>query len=220
MKNGKFQEGLRAIIIGIENIHDANIIHRDIHSGNILTDGTVRTTICDLGLCKSSTESSSEDIYGVIPYMAPEIFQRQTYTMASDIYSFGVIMWEVVTRRRPFWYRSHDTELIIDICNGLRPQIFADVPEGYVNLMQLCWDNEPNKRPTAVDISEKLVQMRNNEVDHRTEVKIPSDIGPNTNNSGAIYSSRLLTGTTNSAMSLICIVQFVTRFADLKIHIN
>ncbi len=70
--------------------------------------------------------------------MAPEIFQGQKYTTASDIYSFGMIMWELMTGRMPFWDRYHDTELIIEICDGFRPPIVTNAPEGYIELMQKC----------------------------------------------------------------------------------
>ncbi|CAI2198059.1 19081_t:CDS:1, partial [Funneliformis geosporum] len=78
---------------GLSAIHKTNIIHRDLHSGNILiNDKNVsiynRIKIGDLGLSKSATEADVNDTYGIIPYMAPEVLQGQKYTTASDIYSF------------------------------------------------------------------------------------------------------------------------------------
>src|SRR5215475_12096446 len=84
--------------------------------------------------------------------MVPEIFQGQKYTTASDIYSFGMIMWEFMTARRPFWDRNHNTDLIIDICDGIRPPIVTNAPEGYIELMRKCWHSDPNQRPTASDL--------------------------------------------------------------------
>ena len=70
-----------------------------------------------MGISKSATESTDDnnENYGIIPYMAPEIFLGQKYTSASDIYSLGMIMWELMTGRRPFWDRNHDTDLILEI---------------------------------------------------------------------------------------------------------
>ncbi|CAG8749811.1 14312_t:CDS:1, partial [Racocetra fulgida] len=59
----------------------------------------------------------TKEIYGVIPYIAPEIFIREKYTTVSDIYSFGMIMWEMTTGQKPFYDRNHDEYLILDILN-------------------------------------------------------------------------------------------------------
>jgi len=196
---------LKYIISGLKGIHNTETIHRDLHSGNILNHDSYVTTICDLGLSKSSTTSTDDDeeIYGVIPYVAPEIVQGEKYTVASDIYSFGMIMWEFMTGRRPFWNRIHDTELIIEICDGLRPPIVTNAPDGYIKLMQECWNSDPNERPTAADIGKKLNDMNYVELKNHTKIIKSPDIGPiTTNNSGAIYSSRLLSGMIKSAISI------------------
>ncbi|CAI2184795.1 14646_t:CDS:2, partial [Funneliformis geosporum] len=135
---------------GLSRIHKKSIIHRDFHSGNILIEDN-DSKIGDLGLSKSATEADDNETYGIIPYMAPEVLQGQKYTKASDIYSFGMIMWECMTGRRPFWDRSHDTELIIDICDGLRPPTVDIVaPEGYIEIMKECWDPDQSKRPAGI----------------------------------------------------------------------
>jgi serine/threonine protein kinase len=201
------------ILRGLENMHGAKIVHRDFHSGNIFIKDTYvnDARIGDLGLSKSATAESTDDDnnenYGIIPYMAPEIFQGQKYTEASDIYSLGMIMWEVMTGRRPFWNRSHDTDLIIEIVDGLRPPIVTNAPEGYIELMKECWHSDPNKRPTVTDIHKKIIKMQNNENMYvganPTKIIKSPDIGPVTiNNPGAIYKSRPLSCMINSAMSL------------------
>ncbi|CAI2168015.1 18481_t:CDS:2, partial [Funneliformis geosporum] len=77
-------------------------------------------------------KNNVNEYYGVIPFIAPEIFQGQKfkkYTKASDVYSFGMIMWELMTGRRPFWDQNYDTELIMKICDGFRPPIVTNAPE-------------------------------------------------------------------------------------------
>ena len=201
-------DNLGNIIRGLVNMHGVNIIHRDFHSGNIFFDPIAY--IGDLGISKSATETTDDnnENYGIIPYMAPEIFQGQKYTQASDIYSFGMIMWEFMTARRPFWDRDHDTELIIDICDGLRPPIVTNAPDGYIELMNECWHSDPEKRPEATDILKKISNMEIKEGENcrngnPTKIIESSDIGPVTKcNLGAVYKSRPLSGMINSAMSL------------------
>src|SRR4051812_9785444 len=152
-------EKLYYIITGLNDIHKTNIIHKDYHSRNIFLTDTF-AVIGDLGISKSALEDSNNEIYGIIPYVAPEVFQRQKYSKASDIYSFGMIMWELITGRKPFWDQNHDTELIIRICDGFHPPIISNTPEGYIELMQECWHSDPMKRPTAVNLMDKIKNMR------------------------------------------------------------
>ncbi|GBB98852.1 hypothetical protein RclHR1_03340013 [Rhizophagus clarus] len=177
---------LEDIIKGLSNIHDANIIHRDLHSGNILVDGQYSAKLCDLGTSKSATDNDdNNEIHGIIPFIAPEVLQGKKYTRASDIYSYGMIMWEIMVGRRPFWDRKHNTELIIDTCNGLRPPIVTNAPEGYIDLMKECWHDDPEKRPTANEILEKINRVYANECKNETKIIESSDIGPVIrNNSG------------------------------------
>ena len=121
-----------------------------------------------------------------------------------------MIMWELMTGRRPFWDRNHNTELIIEICDGLRPPIVTNAPEGYIELMQECWHSDPNKRPTATKLCEKIWNIWIKEtkpfykfnVQTTTQIIKSPDIGPiTTNNPGAIYKSRSLSIMIKSAES-------------------
>jgi serine/threonine protein kinase len=107
---------------GLKDIHDANIIHKDLHSGNILIRDDFFPYISDLGLCRPANENQNKkgDVYGVLPYMAPEVLRGQPYTKATDIYSFGIIMNEVVSGEIPYSNVSHDHSLAVSICFGLR----------------------------------------------------------------------------------------------------
>src|ERR1044072_587544 len=94
---------LKHIAEGLTHIHYQNIIHRDLHSGNILCENDDDVILSDLGISKSAMESTDNNkIYGIISYIAPEILQRKEYTVSSDIYSFSMIMWEFMTGRIPF----------------------------------------------------------------------------------------------------------------------
>ncbi len=89
---------LKNIIKGLNHIYHQKIIHQDFHSGNILYENENDKVISDLGISKSAMESTDDnEIYGIISYMAPKIWQKRKYTTTSDIYSFGMIMWELMT---------------------------------------------------------------------------------------------------------------------------
>ncbi|CAG8592438.1 4070_t:CDS:2 [Cetraspora pellucida] len=156
------------ILLGIAEqlgkIHKQKIIHRDLHSGNILiynqkTDSPT-IAINDFGISRPANESSDNEVYGVIPYIAPEILRGRKFTTASDIYSFGMMMWEITSGQKPFSDYSHDAHLIYNICNGLRPPIINGTPQPFIELMIKCWETDPSKRPTADTIAVILDKMR------------------------------------------------------------
>src|SRR5438128_10720258 len=134
-----------------------NYVHRDLHSGNIFSLDVSGSLIGDLGLCQKLKEKDDpNEIFGVIPCLAPEVLSGKLYTKESDIYSFGMIMWEHTTGKKPFHDRSHNHCLILDILEGKKPEITEDTPEFYVDLMKKCWDPNPENRPTAEKIQKCL----------------------------------------------------------------
>jgi serine/threonine protein kinase len=127
-------------------IHEKNFIHRDFHSGNIFlseSDTYQHWQIGDLGLTRHANDISlNNDIYGIISYTAPEILKCDKYSKESDIYSMSMIMWELTTGRKPFDNVENDlneTELILAIIDGKRPEITNDTPECFSSLMKKCW---------------------------------------------------------------------------------
>ncbi|RIB11494.1 kinase-like domain-containing protein [Gigaspora rosea] len=107
---------LKDISYNLNSIHECAYIHADFHSGNILQDQI--SYIADLGLSKKNDENDSEDnIYGVMPYVAPEVLLGQKFTKAADIYGLGVIMSEISTGQRPFdGLEFSETKLGKEIC--------------------------------------------------------------------------------------------------------
>ena len=142
---------LSTIITGLNRMHQQNLIHCDLHDGNILNH-YIKTFISDLGLCQSTSSSKKGDIYGVIPFMAPEVLRGKPYTLASDIYSFSMIMWEFTSGVTPFYGKAHDLQLCLSICRGERPEIIENTPQCYINLMKKCWDEDSLKRPSALEV--------------------------------------------------------------------
>ncbi|CAB4441067.1 unnamed protein product [Rhizophagus irregularis] len=152
---------LHSIAHGLKDIHEEELIHRDLHIGNILRLKRM-TCITDMGLCKPADYNASENtknkIYGILPYIAPEILRGQDYTKAADIYSIGIIMYEVISGLPPYHDVSHNNNLAIRICQGLRPRFNIRVPQLIVNLIKRCLDANQLNRPKAKEIKKLLSQ--------------------------------------------------------------
>src|SRR6266540_5551329 len=146
---------LQDIISGLNTIHQQKLIHCDFHHGNILIQ-PYSLPISDLGLCKPmeyyQSTSKKNDIYGVLPFVAPEVLRGNPYTLASDIYSFSMIMWEFTSGTPPFNDRAHNFQLCLSICKGERPKIIENTPQCYINLMKKCWEMDPLKRPNTSEV--------------------------------------------------------------------
>ena len=210
-KNLKWKDKINIlyyIIKGLKDIHEEEIIHHDLHSGNILQNSTV-SWIADLGLsCPASQTSSSNknDICGVLPYIAPEVLKKNPYTKASDIYSFGVLMSVVSTGQQPFNNLAHDEYLAVEICKGARPGFSNNTPKFYIELAFKCMDANPDKRPTANEIYNTIkiwydsLDYQNfgddesirKEFDEMDEIKFDPSTITATIHPNAVYTSRLL----------------------------
>src|SRR6266542_5004539 len=90
------------IISALDKIHNENTVHRDLHSGNILySQYQNKFSISDFGFC-GPADKPSEKIYGNLPYIAPEVLVGKEHTFKSDIYSVGILMWEISSGQPPF----------------------------------------------------------------------------------------------------------------------
>jgi len=139
-------------------LHDKNLMHQDLHPGNLLFSGDEYLNIADLVLCRPANQNSqTKRVYGVLPYVAPEVLHGKDYTMASDIYSFGIVAYELITGLPPYHDVSHGKDLAFNICQGLRPKIPSYVPKLLTKLIVECWDAQPEKRP----VSKKLFTIVN-----------------------------------------------------------
>ncbi|RIB08474.1 kinase-like domain-containing protein [Gigaspora rosea] len=178
---------------GLNTIHKAKLMHKDFHSGNIVNENMVSSYITDFGLCKPvSQKSSSEGIFGVLPYIAPEVLHEEEYTQKSDIYSFGIIMSEVFTGYPPYHDIPHNEDLVIKICLGYRPKINCKVPKLFLDLMNNCLDAEPQNRPTAKELANMLNQFYKDLKNKKTELfKQVKEINNSCKNSNQVIATRL-----------------------------
>lgn len=135
-------EQLAQIAATLSEIHSQNLVHKDFHPGNILVrkdeSNDFVPFITDLGLSRPANETDQGKIYGVLPYVAPEVLRGHSYTRASDIYSFGMVMYEMITGLSPFRGESYDAPLALKICQGLRPKFQIKVPKLLEDLINQC----------------------------------------------------------------------------------
>ncbi|PKK65983.1 kinase-like protein [Rhizophagus irregularis] len=143
----------QTICAELEKIHSKGWVHGDLHCGNILLLNEENAFISDFGMCRPTDALESKDkLYGVIPNIAPEIIHGHPRSQAGDIYSLGIVLWELVCGVIAFADRSHDVHLIVDICDGLRPQTCHFAPPVYNDLLERCWNRDPSKRPCIKDV--------------------------------------------------------------------
>ncbi|CAG8500153.1 18707_t:CDS:2 [Dentiscutata erythropus] len=142
---------LNDISCGLYEIHNRNMIHKDLHPGNILFSNGV-WKICDFGFSEPANKNS--EIIGVLPYIAPEVLLEKNYTPAADIYSIGIIMWQLITKCNPYEDEKYDNEirLAIDVYKGHRPIIKFELNSDYEKMMKICWDSNISNRPSASEL--------------------------------------------------------------------
>jgi serine/threonine protein kinase len=99
---------------------------------------------------------------GTTLWMAPEMLARQRYTKAIDVYSYGIVMWEIAAQQLPWadldrLKRYVDTNKLLQLLlDGKRPEVGADWPAPYVEMMTRCWATDPNRRPDFKETANAL----------------------------------------------------------------
>src|ERR1044072_2683170 len=143
----------------LQRIHKEKAIHRDLHSGNILyTRDENFWRISDFGFC-GPADKPLKSIYGNLPYVAPEVLVGKEYTYASDVYSMGILMWEISSGKPPFNNYEHNYDLAMRIVFGMRPKIIPGTPTDYEKLMTQCWDANPLNRPDSKTLYNEIRKM-------------------------------------------------------------
>lgn len=128
------------------------ILHRDLKSANLLLDDNMCVKVCDFGLSITKLGTMTMTAIGTVQWAAPELLRHEAYNEKTDVFAFGVLAWEVFTRRRPFddlplLRVAHDVAY-----EGLRLQVPPHVPQAYAELMAACWQQLPDDRPDFSEI--------------------------------------------------------------------
>lgn len=144
---------------GLYFLHEQKIIHRDLKSANILLDNSMNAKVSDFGLSQTQMASvtSVKNRSEAVAWMAPESVSAQgTHSIQSDTYSYGVILWEIVTGKKPYAGKS-DAAIIKAIQAGELLPIPSDVPKVYQDIIRACWNKDPALRIKLPDIIAALV---------------------------------------------------------------
>ncbi|XP_033932108.1 ephrin type-A receptor 7 isoform X5 [Pseudochaenichthys georgianus] len=160
---------LRGIAAGMRYLSDMGYIHRDLAARNILVNSNLVCKVSDFGLSRV-IDDDPEAVYtttgGKIPvrWTAPEAIQYRKFTSASDAWSYGIVMWEVMSYgERPYWDMSNQ-DVIKAIEEGYRLPAPMDCPPGLHQLMLDCWQKDRAERPKfdqIVSILDKMIRNPN-----------------------------------------------------------
>jgi serine/threonine protein kinase len=144
---GMLRDAARAIAF-LHSQQPYPVLHRDVKSPNLLVDANYTVKLGDLGFARERREGQSLTRCGTLAWTAPEILSGRDYTKSADVYSLGIVMWEILTRREPY-EDCHFMELALRVREGHRPSVPSDCPPAYSDLMTRCWHASPSSRPSA-----------------------------------------------------------------------
>eukprot|EP00803_Ostreobium_quekettii_P002934 evm.model.scf_1042.1 EVM.evm.TU.scf_1042.1 scf_1042:20644-24714(-) len=147
---------------GMEHLHSLSIVHGDLKPRNVLLrtkKGDVRGYICkvgDFGFSRALLDTQLETAScGAVNYMPPELLAQGILTPAADVYSFGVLLWELLVGSNPYPSKTQN-EILVLVTSGRRPAVPARIPDQYADLIQSCWHQSRQARPTFTEISATL----------------------------------------------------------------
>ena len=149
---------------GMLCLHTNGLLHRDLKSPNVLLDrdGTVKLT--DFGLAMQegamATPRSINAEAGTFRWMAPEVARRRGFRRPADVYSYGMILFELLTHDLPFADVAALHAVAIVAVHGARPPLPPDAPPGVVELIRACWREDPAARPPFEQMSAALESVK------------------------------------------------------------
>lgn len=153
---------------GMNYLHHYNppIIHRDLKSSNLLVDRNWNVKVSDFGLSRLKHEAylTTKTGRGTPQWMAPEVLRNEASDEKSDVYSYGVVLWEIATQKIP-WDNLNAVQVIgaVGFMNQ-RLDIPQDVDPQWASIIESCWQSDPKCRPTFQELLERLKDLQRQNV--------------------------------------------------------
>jgi len=156
----RVREFALAICSGMNHIHHENIIHCDLAARNCLIEkDSFKVKISDFGMSKvtlSGTYDANSQTQLPIRWAAPEVLTRKHFSKASDVWSFGVLLWELLEKKEPY-YELTNPEVIQMVVKGIKLSKPENCPNDLWEVMMQCWQDNPSDRPDFQKISKMIV---------------------------------------------------------------
>ncbi|XP_060176242.1 serine/threonine-protein kinase STY46-like [Lycium barbarum] len=161
---------------GMNYLHQNNIIHRDLKAANLLMDENEVVKVADFGVARVKAQTGVMTAEtGTYRWMSPEVIEHKPYDHKADVFSFGVLLWELMTGKLPYEYLTPLQAAIGVVQKGLRPSIPKHTHPKLAELLEKCWQRDPTSRPDFPEIIEILQQVAkevaDEEDDRRKEEK-------------------------------------------------
>ncbi|XP_062383786.1 protein kinase Npk [Sardina pilchardus] len=147
---------------GMHYLHSeapVKVIHRDLKSRNVVLTADKVLKICDFGASKFLSHTTHMSLVGTFPWMAPEVIQSLPVSETCDTYSYGVVLWEMLTREVPFKGFEGLQVAWLVVEKHERPTVPSSCPASFAELMRKCWLAEPKERPVFKQIMSTLESM-------------------------------------------------------------
>ncbi|KAL9393858.1 hypothetical protein Peur_013143 [Populus x canadensis] len=155
---------------GMNYLHQNNIIHRDLKTANLLMDENEVVKVADFGVARVQTQSGVMTAEtGTYRWMAPEVIEHKPYDYKADVFSFGIVMWELLTGELPYSYLTPLQAAVGVVQKGLRPTIPKHTYPKLAELLERCWQRDPTQRPNFSQIIDILQQIAKEVGDERED---------------------------------------------------
>ncbi|KAL3820784.1 hypothetical protein ACJIZ3_006689 [Penstemon smallii] len=142
---------------GMEYLHSQGVIHRDLKSNNLLLNDEMRVKVADFGTsCLETQCREAKGNMGTYRWMAPEMIKEKPYTRKVDVYSFGIVLWELTTALLPFQGMTPVQAAFAVADKNERPPLPASCQPALAHLIKRCWAVNPSKRPDFNEIVSAL----------------------------------------------------------------